>query len=336
MVELIVYGSGHDPHSGGVAHQLSLQDVHVFLYDAAALPISTTSADDEPPVVSLNRWGTGEYENMSLAGRTIWWRNKYFDEKIATPGHQAHYFATTEKKAYFQGLLFRHRLRHFNDVNALLQATNKSFELYTAQKAGFRVPTYLITNDKADALQFTALRDRSVVKPLNESFVPPTLGNGNDYKWIWANEITADEIAAATDEEFAIAPMIIQELVDRRRELRHIQFGEEGVTYAVKREDVGDDVLDWRAPSQTVPIAEVDLGPDMRRLCARYLRLLGLTYGVFDFVEDKAGNIAFLECNPDGQWKGFENASGGTATCALFADGILRLLDDGHSVSRAS
>ena len=48
---------------------------------------------------------------------------------------------------------------------------------------------------------------------------------------------------------------------------------------------------------------------DIAGKCIRYLKLMRLKFGAFDFVVTPTGEYVFLECNPNGQWLWIELAT---------------------------
>ena len=44
--------------------------------------------------------------------------------------------------------------------------------------------------------------------------------------------------------------------------------------------------------------------------CTRFLQLMHLNFGAFDFIVTPSGEYVFLECNPNGQWLWVELETG--------------------------
>lgn len=55
-------------------------------------------------------------------------------------------------------------------------------------------------------------------------------------------------------------------------------------------------------------ISNSDLTFEIHLFIKKYLKLLELDMGVFDFAVDKNGKVIFFECNPSGQWCSLEGA----------------------------
>jgi glutathione synthase/RimK-type ligase-like ATP-grasp enzyme len=65
---------------------------------------------------------------------------------------------------------------------------------------------------------------------------------------------------------------------------------------------------DWRIHQLTDRVAfkRESIQDGVHELCRQYLSYYGLSYGAFDFIESKDGEITFLECNTNGQFRWLE------------------------------
>lgn len=328
MRRLIIYGSGQDPHIASVVNLLQEKGAEAYLFDPGSLPRCTVDSgiDIRHFVCKLNIWGTGDYKDIPFDESLIWWRNKYHTDKIVTPGHQSLLFATSEKRALFEGLIRALNVPHFNNIDAIPKAHNKLLQLKKAESLGFLIPEYIITNQRDIAIDFVSRQDSCVVKPLSMNFVPPTLNRGDDYKWMLTNTVTAEEIAASTEAEFSIAPMILQRCVKKRDEIRHVQFESDSISFYISANDIDQDAVDWRIPSQSIKPKLISLSDTIIKKAHKYLNEMNLTYGVFDLIVDEHDQIWFLECNADGQWLGYEINFGEPVISEMFAKRIFGLL----------
>lgn len=299
-----------------------------YLFDPGSLPRCTvdSSFDIKRFVCKLNIWGTGDYKDIPFDESLVWWRNKYHTDKIVTPGHQSLLFATTEKRALFEGLIRALNVFHFNNIDAIPRAHNKLLQLKMAESLGFSIPEYVITNQRDIAIDFVSRQDSCVVKPLSMNFVPPTLNGGDDYKWMLTNMVTAEEIVESTEAEFSIAPMILQRCVKKRAEIRHVQFSSDSTSFSIYADEIDKSAVDWRIPSQSIRPRLINLDASITMKAHRYLQQMNLTYGVFDLIVDEHDQIWFLECNADGQWLGYEINFGEPVISEMFAKRIFSLL----------
>lgn len=70
--------------------------------------------------------------------------------------------------------------------------------------------------------------------------------------------------------------------------------------------------VDWRQGILTEDLAyePCSVPDDIAEKCVKFVKLLGLTFGVVEFAIDKKGDYWFLEINPNGQWAFIEMETG--------------------------
>ncbi|MFJ3548589.1 MULTISPECIES: ATP-grasp ribosomal peptide maturase [Streptomyces] len=185
-------------------------------------------------------------------------------------------------------------------------ADYKPNQLAIAQRLGLTVPPTLVTNDLNEARAFVASHDRVIFKtlrwtPYQRDGVPVTG---------WADLVTAAEI----DESVSLVPHLFQAGVDKAADLRVLVVGRE--MFAVRIES---GMLDWRKDYSALSYRVANLPDHMERALLAYLDHFGLVSGSFDFAVDKAGDLWWLELNPNGQWGWLEDSTG-LAMAAAFAE----------------
>jgi glutathione synthase/RimK-type ligase-like ATP-grasp enzyme len=199
-----------------------------------------------------------------------------------------------ESRAAFDGLLGA--LGHaawLDPLPRVRQAEDKLLQLREAQRAGLRVPHTIVGNDPDEVHQLWRACDGRVVTkmltPIARSMGPPAAA-------VYTHTLEASDLDDL--DGLALAPMIFQQRVDKRRELR--------VVYVAGRCFVGSlaaDRDDWRRPGeQSSPWQPGHLPDDVAAQLDRLARALGLGFGVADLVVDGDGAHWFLELNPVGEW----------------------------------
>ncbi|MBA4801348.1 MULTISPECIES: hypothetical protein [Euryhalocaulis] len=318
---LLVYGSVRDPHIKAVCERLVEEGLNVALFDPVSeCAVCSYTNKDNKLQFSLTALSYKDMVMQEFTGKEnilVWWRNKYNITYFPTPAHQAKYYAATEKRVAFEGWLLLNSIPCFNDIQKTVFSTNKMIELSTALKVGFNVPGFCIGGNKNTILSFMRGDANYITKSLKTNFVPPTLSKGNDYKWILTNEINCAEIEAASREEVALAPSIIQRRVYKEYEIRYVSFKGKGAGF--KFSGLGS-AVDWRLSSQEAEVIRVNLTDEDQEKIDQYLGEMGLDYGVFDFIVDENEVLYFLECNPDGQWLGYERKLNDSQVISLFVD----------------
>ena len=185
-------------------------------------------------------------------------------------------------------------------------ADYKPAQLAVARRLGLTVPPTLVTNDPDEARSFVNDHDQVIFKtlrwtPYQRDGVPVTG---------WADPVAAPEI----DERVALVPHLFQAVVDKTADLRVLVVG--GEVFAVRIES---GMLDWRKDYSALSYRVVDLPDRVEKALLAYLDHFGLVSGSFDFAVGEAGDLWWLELNPNGQW-GWLEESTGLAMSAAFAE----------------
>jgi hypothetical protein len=181
-------------------------------------------------------------------------------------------------------------------------AGNKLVQLRAAQRAGFRVPRTLVSQDPAAVREFCARLDsRVVVKVVSGTSKAPMV----------TGMLTPDDLTS--DESIMLCPAIYQEYIPGDEHVRAQCFGDAVHSVTIKSRD-----LDWRA-NLDVPFVIADLAEDVKARLQEVLRLLGLRMGIVDLKLTPEGEAVWLEVNPQGQFLFVEGISGLDLTAA-FAD----------------
>jgi len=213
--------------------------------------------------------------------------------------------------------------RFYNPPMKVRIASSKPAQLRQARQLGLRTPETLITNCRDSAADFVAgLQRPAVMKPIDCS-AAPNPSNPNDTLLLFTREIAPEQIAAMSEADFAGSPIIFQERVAKRHELRVVVCGEKAVSVVVDSQKHESSAVDWRrrqADGSMYSYGELD--PSLVRKLSSYLAAFQLQSGVFDLAVTPEGEVVFFECNVNGQWQWLDEPLGGRVM-RLFADSIV-------------
>ena len=178
------------------------------------------------------------------------------------------------------------------------KAYNKIAQLEMARQAGFDIPPTSAFLGKAAAVRFFEGRTNVALKAINTPrLAHPTLSSAMDP--LITTNISLNDVQSADDGEFAICPVMFQELIAGVDEFRVIAIGDDVYSYRVVDAPNVPTLLDRRIMRPTYQRMPADAR--ISSLARKYLDLAALHYGVFDLLVD-AERCIFLECNPEGQW----------------------------------
>lgn len=176
-----------------------------------------------------------------------------------------------------------------NPMEADIQAGKKPVQLQAAQKVGLRTPRTLITNARADIEAFlNACNGNVIFKPLT----------AHPNKFLETRVL--DSKAMAHLNSLFLSPVLFQEKVNTRRDLRVTIMGEHVSAVAIDSQQ-SQYPLDSRI-DMGVRHEPVELDPCLSKQLLDLMSELGLIYGAVDLIETKDDEIVFLEVNPGGQF----------------------------------
>lgn len=188
-----------------------------------------------------------------------------------------------------------------NPLASYARSSLKPVQLSCAKNVGFTIPNTLISNNNTDVLHFIKQSKKPVIaKPFS------TINwQENDELFYFPTTIITAEQVEASAEEVQLCPIIYQECIEKRYELRVTVMG--STVIAAKINNQPDGKVDWRevSASQELDIEKVTLPAAVHDKCLALMESLGLVYGCLDLIVDKEGRYYFLEVNNAGQflWK---------------------------------
>jgi glutathione synthase/RimK-type ligase-like ATP-grasp enzyme len=180
----------------------------------------------------------------------------------------------------------------------------KPIQLSAAKKAGFDIPSSLITNDPKLARDFHGLHNKNTVI---KSLLHHRYDVHNKAYLIFTHVISNSDLQ--TLDTLVYAPCILQERIQTKYELRVTVI--EDTVLAVRLDllkSPWDDI--HNSNDNQIVKTPIDLTEDIREKCRKLVASLGLKYGALDLVIDNSGRTVFLEINPMGDWYWVEKSTG--------------------------
>lgn len=215
--------------------------------------------------------------------------------------------AAAEAIAFVDGALLGLDARWLNSPSAARSAGRKLLQLQRAAGLGIRTPRTCATNSEEVARRFVSEVGQAIVKPLASAY----LNYGSKSVEFYTRDV--GEASASVFAGLRTSPLIFQERIDKREELRVTVVDDWAVGVRVdlaridKPAPVDTRKLDYAEHRALFSRCEdrSDLLYESRRIVSD----LGLSYGGVDWAIDRSGEAYFLECNPMGSFKWFEMCS---------------------------
>lgn len=190
-------------------------------------------------------------------------------------------------------------------------AASKMLQTTIAQQVGLSVPDTCFSNRKTDILRFAARYKEVVLKPIENSNIWNE-DNEEEYA-LYTQKAFSASLHDVPEEAFTQTVSYVQNYVPKAYELRITVVGRRVFACKIDSQCLEEDKgkTDWRQGYDYGLKYEVyDLPQDIADKCIRFLQLMHLNFGAFDFIVTPSGEYVFLECNPNGQWLWVELETG--------------------------
>jgi glutathione synthase/RimK-type ligase-like ATP-grasp enzyme len=174
-----------------------------------------------------------------------------------------------------------------NDLWRARRAEDKVVQLDTARSVGFQLPRTLLTNDPDRAREFSRSEGTVIKSPSAGYF------EFSDRGFVFTQMLTEDVLGQR--EAWFNQPMLVQQRVSGS----HVRVVTVGGRYFAARCEAR--ALDWRTEGDGVKWRPWKIPDGVAASCLEYVRVMGLAYCAFDFVDDGAATW-FLEANQAGEW----------------------------------
>jgi hypothetical protein len=192
--------------------------------------------------------------------------------------------------------------------DAIAHAGHKSRQLLLAGRLGFELPPTLVTNAPEAVLDFHQEHGGAII---TKRAAPSQRLAAADGETIvrYTEPVRPRDLVHV--EDLRLCPLILQQYVPKRVELRVTVVGSEVFAAAIHSQASNHTRLDWRRYDDArTPITPFPLPDDMAERCRALVRQLGLRYGAIDLVLTPDDRFVFLEINPNGQYLWIELATG--------------------------
>lgn len=175
---------------------------------------------------------------------------------------------------------------------------NKMKNLYLAKECGIKIPDFIVTSSKKQALLFVEQHPICVVKGIedNSLTIKGLVSMGN-----LAKLITKDSVSEFPD-KFDYS--LIQEYIDKKVDLRVFFLDGKAIPTAIFSQNDPQTRVDFRNYNQERPnrIVPFKMTKSDEEKLQTLMRKLNYVSGSIDYVLDAQNNLIFLEINPIGQF----------------------------------
>ena len=303
---VLIVTNDHDEHADAVIEELHRRDVPVFRFHPEEFP-DAYSISIEVRDGRIDGEIRGEHRRVAFRDICAAWyrrsRRLFAPPPTLNPlyGDVDNFVkmqATFTVTALFEGL----QTLWVGQPSKLRRAEIKALQLVEAHKAGLTTPTTLFSNDPTRAAAF--------VDGLGEAdcAIKPLIAVRADDAEGARLPLTTTLPKGHALDSVALAPTTFQPYIDKAYELRCVVLGEK--IFAAKLDSQSSEATrkDWRAGDLKHEI--YDLPEHIEAALRRLVRSFGTNFASIDLIVTPAGELVFLDLNPNGQWLWLEHELG--------------------------
>lgn len=177
-------------------------------------------------------------------------------------------------------------------------ANPKIHQLNVARSVGFKVPRTLVSNHPEHIREFFEHNNGMIVA---KQHIPFAWRTKQGALLVTGTSAVSRE-HLASDEALSACPMIYQETLQVRNEMRIIVFGRSvfALNQVRTQAPAANGFVDIRY--ENADKHAISVNEPLVALCHAYMDRLGLTYAAFDIAQSLDGEYVFLEANEAGQF----------------------------------
>lgn len=240
---------------------------------------------------------------VSLAGETInvedvtavYYRHPRDFELAAGLSEPERRFAHAQARVGLGGVLSSLLARWVNHPSAISDNEYKPCQLATAVAVGFHIPQTLITNDQDAVREFAAAVGEIILKPLTMG----SLDEAGSISSLYTVKLTPADLVDLGS--VRVTAHLFQQWIEPQYAVRVTAIGDVLFPVAIHAHSEAARV-DWRSDYDAVSYQVTRCPTSVTEAIARYLSVMGLRFGAFDFIVDDHERWWYLETNASGQW----------------------------------
>ena len=314
MLDILVISSNDDLHTDRVCDAIEQHGIHIIRIDSE----NFLEAIHDFSVVIENRRCNSYfmYNNNKINMNNI--GAVYCRDYVPLKCHPDRDIATQlvheESNTAYWGLFRQFEsLYWMNPPWADEMADNKLYQSHCAASCGLLVPDTLVTSSKKDFMDFyNSHNGKIVIKQLS----PYTLIDDSEEK-NWTDPVKDPDVYGFYTEcvkrehlehldELNAAPVLLQQLIEKKHDIRVTVVGEDVFSVKIDSQSHKESKIDFRHVDM-LPMENYPLPKDIKNKLLSMLRHWNIEFAACDFVEDKKGEIFFIEANVEGNWLWMES-----------------------------
>jgi hypothetical protein len=291
-------------------------------FDTDRFPIDAHAAFAQGHDGEVIRFRTDGQELCVEANDAIWYRRARWAGKLPQDmDRQLRHGCVSESKALLLGMLAAAPCFIMDSPDLVRRRGHKPAQQRLAREVGLATPRTLMTNDPEQARAFIASCPNGAIAKMLSAF--PIMDENGEEQVVFTTALTDRHVAELDGLRFS--PMVFQEQLQKRLELRITVIGTQMFAAAIDSARTEGAQTDWRERGVTLLRSWMPytLPKEVERSLHLYMERIGMQYSAIDIIVEPDGRHVFLEANPAGECFWLEYNSPNFPLSVALADVLL-------------
>lgn len=280
--------------------QLEARGCAVLRFDTDRYPTEAHASFAQDDRGEALRFTCGERTVVVGPDDAIWYRRASIAERLPqTMDPQLRNGGMVEAKAQLRGMLAAAPCFVLDPPDLVRARGHKPAQQRLAREVGLATPRTLMTNDPEEARAFVATCPGGAVAKMLSAF--DVRDDQGEEQVVFTTTLRPEHLDQLGGLRWS--PMVFQERLVKRLELRVTVIGSRMFAAAVDSRAVEGAETDWRARGVSLlqRWQPYTLPSAVERSLELYMRRIGMQYSAIDVIVEPDGRHVFLEANPAGE-----------------------------------
>lgn len=279
-----------------VGQQLDAMGEPWIRFDTDAYPLQLT-VSSSPGGEGWLRQGNQRFSLREI--QAVWYRRFFAAGRLPWELGATREVCVQESRRSLYGTIAAMPAFQLDPLLCVRKADHKELQLRRAQELGLTIPDTLFSNDRESVLEFYEAHRGEVVVKMQSSFA---LYEDGQEMVVFTTRLDPSRLEEL--ERLCYCPMIFQELLVKRLDLRATVVGKRIFCAAIDSQRHQLTEIDWRRDGAGTldDWFAFRLPAEVERSLLALVEDFGLNYAAADLVLTRDDRLVFLEINAGGEW----------------------------------
>lgn len=312
--------SGDSPHMiDAVDHALRARGAELLRFDSDRFPMECGADFIQDGAFESIAFDDGKRRVVLGPDDALWYRRaRYAAQLPMNMDAQLRRACLDESKTLLRGLMAAAPCFVFDGPDRVERNGHKPRQQQLARELGLATPRTLMTRDAAQAERFLRSCEHGAIAKMLSGFA--IYSEDNTEQVVFTTALNEEHLRQLSGLRYC--PMVFQERVEKKLELRITVIGSRMYAAAVDSQSMPGAEVDWRERGLTLLRAwsPYTLPADVESRLHAYMDRIGMQYSAIDMIVEPSGRHVFLEANPAGEFFWLEDNAPNLPLSAAIAD----------------